>query len=163
MQITWETDRFIEEQILDHFAGENTVLYYLPDPWEVQELMPLAIVVDHRSYNKLWSEYKKYPDTSKIWNLTVNWVNESASGNTNVKITWKTADITNSEYNTVTLYNKDYGKVMNMKTVNQYIFNIRYCNFGHMMENKTNAGLDEVTCYLKLPVYTREGIYIGHL
>ena len=35
--------------------------------------------------------------------------------------------------------------------------------FGHMMENKTNPGLDEVTCYLKLPVYTREGIYIGHV
>jgi|SRR4030042_3207721 len=35
--------------------------------------------------------------------------------------------------------------------------------FGHMMENKTNTGLDEVTCYLKLPVYTREGIYIGHV
>jgi len=32
-----------------------------------------------------------------------------------------------------------------------------------MMENKTNPGLDEVTCYLKLPVYTREGIYIGHV
>jgi len=31
------------------------------------------------------------------------------------------------------------------------------------MENKTNSGLEEVTCYLKLPVYTREGIYIGHV
>jgi sporulation protein YlmC with PRC-barrel domain len=35
--------------------------------------------------------------------------------------------------------------------------------FGHMMENKTNPNLEEVTCYLKLPVYTRDGIYIGHV
>jgi len=35
--------------------------------------------------------------------------------------------------------------------------------FGHMMENKTNPNLEEVTTYLKLPVYTRDGIYIGHV
>ncbi|MDH7506890.1 MAG: PRC-barrel domain-containing protein [Candidatus Thermoplasmatota archaeon] len=32
-----------------------------------------------------------------------------------------------------------------------------------MMENKTNPNLEEVTCYLKLPVYTRNGIFIGNV
>ena len=33
--------------------------------------------------------------------------------------------------------------------------------FGYMMEKNTNA--EEVTSFLKLPVYTREGIYVGHV
>jgi len=34
-----------------------------------------------------------------------------------------------------------------------------------MMENNTNPNTDadEVTSFLKLPVYTREGIYVGHV
>jgi len=35
--------------------------------------------------------------------------------------------------------------------------------FGHMMENKTTPNLEEITCFLKLPVYTREGTYVGHV
>jgi sporulation protein YlmC with PRC-barrel domain len=33
--------------------------------------------------------------------------------------------------------------------------------FGYMMEKKVEA--EEVTTFLKLPVYTREGRYIGHV
>ena len=33
--------------------------------------------------------------------------------------------------------------------------------FGYMMEKNTNA--EEVTSFLKLPVYTREGVYVGHV
>ena len=33
--------------------------------------------------------------------------------------------------------------------------------FDYMMEKETNT--EEVTSFLKLPVYTREGIYVGHV
>ena len=31
------------------------------------------------------------------------------------------------------------------------------------MEKETNTDSEEVTSFLKLPVYTREGIYVGHV
>ena len=35
--------------------------------------------------------------------------------------------------------------------------------FGYMMEKETNTTAEEVTSFLKLPVYTREGTYVGHV
>ena len=35
--------------------------------------------------------------------------------------------------------------------------------FGYMMEKETNPNEEEVTTFLKLPVYTREGTYVGHV
>jgi sporulation protein YlmC with PRC-barrel domain len=35
--------------------------------------------------------------------------------------------------------------------------------FDYMIEKTTNPNAEEVTSYLKLPVYTREGIYVGHI
>jgi len=35
--------------------------------------------------------------------------------------------------------------------------------FGFMMEKETKIGNEEVTSFLKLPVYTREGTYVGHV
>jgi len=32
-----------------------------------------------------------------------------------------------------------------------------------MMENKTDTHGEEITSFLKLPVYTREGKYVGHV
>ena len=35
--------------------------------------------------------------------------------------------------------------------------------FDYMMEKETNTDSEEVTSFLKLPVYTREGTYVGHV
>ena len=35
--------------------------------------------------------------------------------------------------------------------------------FGYMMENKPNTHGEEVTSFLKLPVYTRDGRYVGNI
>jgi sporulation protein YlmC with PRC-barrel domain len=35
--------------------------------------------------------------------------------------------------------------------------------FDYMMENKNKENNEEVTSFLKLPVYTREGTYVGHV
>ena len=32
-----------------------------------------------------------------------------------------------------------------------------------MMEKETNTSTEEITSFLKLPVYTREGTYVGHV
>ena len=35
--------------------------------------------------------------------------------------------------------------------------------FDYMIEKETNTGTEEVTSFLKLPVYTRGGTYVGHV
>ena len=35
--------------------------------------------------------------------------------------------------------------------------------FDYMMEKETNTNSEEVTSFLKLPVYTRQGTYVGHV
>ena len=35
--------------------------------------------------------------------------------------------------------------------------------FDFMIEKETHTPAEEVTTFLKLPVYTREGIYVGHV
>jgi len=35
--------------------------------------------------------------------------------------------------------------------------------FDYMIEKDANPNAEEVTSFLKLPVYTREGIYVGHI
>ena len=35
--------------------------------------------------------------------------------------------------------------------------------FDYMMEKEMDTKAEEVTSFLKLPVYTREGIYVGHV
>ena len=36
-------------------------------------------------------------------------------------------------------------------------------HFGYMMEKETNVKAEEVTSFLKLPVYTRGVTYVGHV
>ena len=35
--------------------------------------------------------------------------------------------------------------------------------FDYMMEKEKSTETDEITSFLKLPVYTREGTYVGHV
>ncbi len=35
--------------------------------------------------------------------------------------------------------------------------------FGYMMEKEPKVEAEEITSFLKLPVYTREGTYVGHV
>ena len=35
--------------------------------------------------------------------------------------------------------------------------------FDYMMQKESNTNAEEVTSFLKLPVYTREGTYVGHV
>jgi sporulation protein YlmC with PRC-barrel domain len=35
--------------------------------------------------------------------------------------------------------------------------------FGYMTEKESNINTEEVTSFLKLPVYTRQGRYVGHV
>jgi hypothetical protein len=73
-------------------------------------------------YNELWYEYKHYPDTSKQWNLTVQWVPTDHVTPTTVTISWNSSEVDESEYNVVKLCNSTGAQLKNMLTESSYSF-----------------------------------------
>ncbi|MCJ7698124.1 MAG: hypothetical protein MUO73_07335, partial [Thermoplasmata archaeon] len=39
-------------------------------------------------YNSLWKDYRKYPDSAKVWNLSVKWEPEDGESPSDITITW---------------------------------------------------------------------------
>ena len=54
-------------------------------------------------YKYLLKDYRSYPDTYKLWNLTTHWENSTG---TTVTITWNSSSVAFSEYDTVILWRK---------------------------------------------------------
>jgi len=74
-------------------------------------------------FNKLLQEYKKYPDTHKVWNLSVEWKPEAGNeSSTNIDISWDPSILAKSGYESIVLKDGDI-KVSDMLTENSYTFN----------------------------------------
>jgi len=52
--------------------------------------------------SELSKDYRSYPDTDKIWNLTVQWFPSDYSTPSDITISWDVPDISQSEYDSVT-------------------------------------------------------------
>lgn len=74
-------------------------------------------------YNKLWYDYRSYPDDHNVWNLSVIWITEPGNeSTTNVDISWNLSKIVESGYESVLLYRDDDTVAADMTTENQYSF-----------------------------------------
>jgi hypothetical protein len=73
-------------------------------------------------YDSLWMDYRHYPASSKVWNLTVHWMPSSGSSPTTITMHWNIAEIDDSEYSTVTLCTTDGTPLQNMLVNNNYVF-----------------------------------------
>jgi hypothetical protein len=73
-------------------------------------------------YNILWRDYRHYPDTSKQWNLTVQWFPTDYVTPTTITISWITAEVDESEYNIVKFCNSGGTQLKDMLTENSYSF-----------------------------------------
>jgi hypothetical protein len=74
-------------------------------------------------FDKLWYEYKKYPDEYKVWNLSIMWVSEPGNKTiTTIDILWDKTEIGNSEYDSILLYENNTA-VADMLSENSYTFN----------------------------------------
>ena len=73
-------------------------------------------------YDELWNEYKHYPDTSKQWDLSVQWVPSDYVTPTTITISWNTSMVDESEYNVVKLCNSTGFQLKNMLTESSYSF-----------------------------------------
>jgi hypothetical protein len=71
----------------------------------------------------LWKDYRQYPDSDKVWNLSVKWSFEDGGNTpTDITISWSREQINLSEYNTVMLYDNSGNPLVNMKTTSHYTY-----------------------------------------
>jgi hypothetical protein len=70
-------------------------------------------------YNKLWKDYRLYPDTYKVWDMYVRWED---SGSGNITINWNTSDVNASEYSYVTLKDMSTGSNTDMLLESNYTY-----------------------------------------
>jgi hypothetical protein len=73
-------------------------------------------------YDLLLKDYRHYPGTSKVWNLTVQWMPASGSSPTTITMSWSLSEFSGCEYTYVNL-TTDVGVVLqNMLVGNTYTF-----------------------------------------
>ena len=73
-------------------------------------------------YDSLLEDFRFYPDTTKVWNLTLHWMPSSGSSPTSITVTWIPSQVDNSEYSEVN-FCSDTGVVLeNMLVSNSYTF-----------------------------------------
>lgn len=73
-------------------------------------------------YDILWKDYRQYPDASKIWNLTIQWVPSSGSSSTIVTLSWMTSDLNESEYTSFILCTDTGAVLTDMLISDTYTF-----------------------------------------
>jgi hypothetical protein len=73
-------------------------------------------------FDLLWEDYRHYPDTEKIWNVTIQWMPLSGSSPVLVTIHWNTVEVDSSEYTSVTLCNETGIPLKNMLLDNTFSF-----------------------------------------
>ena len=73
-------------------------------------------------YTNLWKDYRQYPDTGKIWNLSVQWIPEDGESPTTVTISWSDSEVDESEYTTVNLCTEAGVVLKNMLIDTTYSF-----------------------------------------
>jgi len=105
-------------------------------------------------YDKLWEEYKDYPDNTETWDLYVK-CNTSGPilGDTDVTLSWDTDEVNDSEYDIVELWNATE-KIADMRTENKYTFDADFdeeynflikCIYTHDLTVDSSSGGSVVT------------------
>jgi VCBS repeat-containing protein len=73
-------------------------------------------------YDTLWKDYRHYPGTTKVWNLTVHWMPSGGSSPTTVTLWWNTAEFNGCEYISVALCTNGGAPLQNMLLNSSYVF-----------------------------------------
>jgi len=94
-----------------------------PHPPQLSYLVARFDTSLDKPYDKLWHEYRHYPNDYNVWNLSILWIPEPGeeSSFTTIDISWNVSEIAESEYDSVLLYENDT-IVADMLTENGYTF-----------------------------------------
>lgn len=122
-------------------------------------------------YNKLWEDFRKYPNTNNTWNLSVKW--ECYSANiTNITISWDVGGFTGCEYNSVVLwrydpFDQEWDFATDMLVSSNYVYTPRWFNEQWLIDSfQIIAGIEDKDTTPPVTTYALEGekdgdIYIG--
>ena len=101
-------------------------------------------------YGKLWEDFRRYPDTEKMWELYVIW-KCSSSNLTNITISWDVGGFTGCEYNSVVLWRYDpfddeWDFAADMLVATNYIYEPRWFNAQWLTDQfQIIAGIQDTT------------------
>ncbi len=73
-------------------------------------------------YSTLWKDYRLYPDSYKVWNLSIQWVPEDSESPSDITLSWNPEMIGETEYTTMNLCTNTGTPLKNMHTENTYTF-----------------------------------------
>ncbi len=73
-------------------------------------------------YSALWTDYRRYPDSYKVWNLSVQWVPLEGDASTIITLSWDSSILIGTEYSTIDLCTNTGAPLRNMRTENQHTF-----------------------------------------
>jgi len=118
-------DNVIFGEATDANDGPPPDIYDQPKPPAPPEPYIRAWFNDNLTepYNLLWIDYRHNPDTSKQWNLSVQWVPSDYVTPTTVTISWSSGEVDDSEYNIVKFCDSSGSQLKNMLTESNYSFN----------------------------------------
>ena len=108
-------------------------------------------------YNRLLQDYRSYPDTATIWNLSLRWVPLDYVSPTTVTISWNTIQLTGSEYSSVILRDETTATQVDMKNTSLYTFTAaalvtrQFKVIGGMVGERPIASLEENWNLVSLP------------
>ena len=150
--------------------GEPPDSYDVPKPPAPQSPYLRAWFDDNLStpYNKLWEDYRRYPDTEKTWDLYAKW--DCYNSNlTNITISWDISDFTGCEYNSIVLtrydpFNATWDFASDMLTNNNYTYIPRWFNEQWLIDQfqiTATAGMQDTTP--PVTTCTLDGIKEGDL
>jgi len=133
--ITWESTLFCNESsgLRDYAVfGEAPDAHDGPPPDTYDVVKPptpmppyiRAYLKDNlpAPYTNLWRDYRHYPDSAKVWNLSVKWEPEDGESPTTITMSWSTAEVDESEYTSVNLCTNAGVILQNMLVNNTYTF-----------------------------------------
>ena len=122
-------------------------------------------------YNKLWEDFRQYPDTNKTWDLYVKW--ECYNANlTNITISWDVGGFIGCEYNSVVLWRYDpfgmkWDLVADLLASNNYVYTPLWFNEQWLMDSfQIIAGIEDEDTTPPVTTCALEGekdgdIYVG--
>ena len=74
-------------------------------------------------YNALSHDYRHYPDTEKIWNITIQWIPADYISSTMIIISWNKTRLNQSPYAHIMLCLSNHTPLLDMLTCTSYSYN----------------------------------------
>ena len=106
----------------DASDGQDSYDTPMPPPPQLPYIRSWFVTNLTSPYNTLLKDYRHYPDTYKVWNLSVQWAPADYVSPTTITMSWDVNSVNASEYDFAILYNSTGVNVANMLASSSHTF-----------------------------------------